>query len=380
MSTSNKDNRKINVQANGIRDSEINIAGGDITNISSSISGKSENHNTLFDGEQSISQPVGKRLEDGFEYDVFISYSHSNKKWVQGWLLPHLRRAGVKVCIDQDCFEPGAPIITEIERATLVSRKTLLVLTPNYLKSEWTELETILTASQDPAARRRKLLPVMIEKCELTLRLKALSYMDFTNQQITKEQMDRLIASLLPDQHVVNSIDKDVYSLTKRFHPSDENDLGDEIHFQLTDLKSTPTNLPKRIVAQCASWRRQLSEAEYNLHLIEERLSEYVESTSTPLDLVKRKRQLEQHIVELTAMIAENCAKHAERQPDIKELNPNRNDQLTALREQLLIHQKNLAQSEIQAAKFGSLDVPLRLLNQIDDEKQKIAHLENLLK
>jgi hypothetical protein len=48
-------------------------------------------------------------------YDVFISYSHRNKDWVRGWLVPQLKNAGLKVCIDHESFEPGAPSVTENE-------------------------------------------------------------------------------------------------------------------------------------------------------------------------------------------------------------------------------------------------------------------------
>jgi hypothetical protein len=402
MSTSNENNNKMSVKATGVRNSQVNIAGGNITNISNSAPSKLEN-TELPEVAQSLSGQVDQRSEDGYSYDVFISYSHFNKKWVWGWLLPRLRKAGIRVCIDLDSFEPGAPVITEIERAIMVSRKVLLVLTPSYVKSEWTELENILTASQDPAARKRRLLPIMVEKCELPLRLRALTYMDFMNQQITKEQMDRLIASLLPKQSVSNSTDKDVYSLTESFRPSDENDLGDDNHFQLKGLKSTTISLPKSHAAQCASWQRQLSEYEYSLRLIEERISEHVESTYIPLDLVKRKRQVEQRIIELTAIIVENCSGYAEKQEETGGFESNGADmgslleatdlppvqrrldvattaQIQSLKEKLLIHQKNLAQLEIQAAKCGRIDVPLRLLNQIDDEKQEIQRIEGLLK
>ena len=35
-----------------------------------------------------------------YRYDVFISYSHADKAWVHGELLPRLEEAGLKVCID----------------------------------------------------------------------------------------------------------------------------------------------------------------------------------------------------------------------------------------------------------------------------------------
>ena len=46
-----------------------------------------------------------------YRYDVFISYSHADKAWVSGELLPRLEEAGLKVCIDQRDFRPGAPSV-----------------------------------------------------------------------------------------------------------------------------------------------------------------------------------------------------------------------------------------------------------------------------
>ena len=43
-----------------------------------------------------------------YRYDVFISYSHVDKAWVNGELLPRLEEAGLKVCIDQRDFRPGS--------------------------------------------------------------------------------------------------------------------------------------------------------------------------------------------------------------------------------------------------------------------------------
>jgi len=51
--------------------------------------------------------------------------------------------------------------------------------------------------------------------------------------------------------------------------------------------------------AQLASWRVQWSNYRENLMLIEERMSEFVEFTAVPLQLVRSKRQTETHIAEL---------------------------------------------------------------------------------
>jgi hypothetical protein len=102
-----------------------------------------------------------------FRYHAFISYSHRNRDWVRSWLVPQLKHAGIKICIDYESFEPGAPSFTEMERAVLQSRKTILVLTPEYLQSEWTEFENILVQTLDPAAHQRRLIPVLLLGCDL---------------------------------------------------------------------------------------------------------------------------------------------------------------------------------------------------------------------
>lgn len=51
--------------------------------------------------------------------------------------------------------------------------------------------------------------------------------------------------------------------------------------------------------AQSASWQRQLASFRQNLILIEERMSEYIEFTAIPLQLIKTKQQTEARIAEL---------------------------------------------------------------------------------
>ena len=75
-----------------------------------------------------------------YTYDVFISYSHHDEEWVEEALLPRLEAAGLKVCIDFRDFRLGAPSVMEMERAVLDSHRTVLVLTPNYVQSQWADV------------------------------------------------------------------------------------------------------------------------------------------------------------------------------------------------------------------------------------------------
>lgn len=133
-----------------------------------------------------------------FKYDVFISYSHRNKEWVRDWLVPRLKNAGLKVCIDHESFAPGAPLLTEMERAVVYSRKTVAVLTPAYVVrgSGWTEFENILVQTLDPAAHQRRLIPLLLERCELPVRLGYLTAIDFTRATEHEAGRERLVSAL----------------------------------------------------------------------------------------------------------------------------------------------------------------------------------------
>jgi hypothetical protein len=117
--------------------------------------------------------------ETDFKYDVFISYSHKDEEWAVNILLPALENAGLGVCIDYRDFDAGRPSIVNMEDAVDESRHTVLVLTPNWTGSEWTDFEAVLTQTDDPAGRRQKLIPIMLEKCAPPKRVRSLTYVDF---------------------------------------------------------------------------------------------------------------------------------------------------------------------------------------------------------
>ncbi len=133
-----------------------------------------------------------------FNYDVFISYSHADKAWVRGELLKRLEAGGLRACIDTRDFRPGAPIVKEMERAVLTSRRTLIVLTPSYLKSAWTEFETLLLQTLDPANQNLRLLPLLKEKCDVPLRIRYLGYVDFVDEP--ESAWERLLSALSAPQ------------------------------------------------------------------------------------------------------------------------------------------------------------------------------------
>ncbi len=140
-----------------------------------------------------------------YVYDVFISYSQTDQPWVLNELLPMLEQVGIRY-IEQFQFELGRPKLDEIERAIKESRRTLLVLTPSYLKDTWGQFDSILVGSYGLDLGRWPAIPAIKEPCELPARLRALvsvdlhSTNDYSWQRLITALSSPLIFSSLSEQ------------------------------------------------------------------------------------------------------------------------------------------------------------------------------------
>ena len=88
--------------------------------------------------------------EDGSDdfdkpYDVFISYSNEDKDLVEEKLVPALEDQNsdltYRCLVHVRDFIPGRPIMDQIVNAVDSSKCTLIVLSKNYLQSDWGRLE-----------------------------------------------------------------------------------------------------------------------------------------------------------------------------------------------------------------------------------------------
>ncbi len=140
-------------------------------------------------------------MVNGFEYDVFVSYRRAEPDlgWVHSRLVPRLRADGLLVCLDDDCFRLGAPLILEMERAVQSSRYTLAVLTPRYVLSNFTELETVLAEHLGLERTERRLLAVMRERTRPRLGIRTRMSLDMTDDAEFEAAAARLCAQLRQD-------------------------------------------------------------------------------------------------------------------------------------------------------------------------------------
>ena len=133
-----------------------------------------------------------------FGYDVFVSYRRAepDRGWVHGRLVPRLRLDGLLVCIDDDSFRLGAPLVLEMERAVQASRYTLAVLTPRYLMSNFTELENVLAEHLGLERTEPRLVVVVRELTRPRLSMRARLSLDMTDDAEFEAASVRLCAQL----------------------------------------------------------------------------------------------------------------------------------------------------------------------------------------
>jgi AAA-like domain/TIR domain len=131
-----------------------------------------------------------------YVYDLFISYSADDREWVLGTLLPKLSAANLKVSVSDHDFDIGVPRLINIERAVTQSRYILLILTPEWVESEWAEFEGILAQTKGATSRRWPVLPLQLKPCTLPDRIASLTFADFTRPAEWAHELARLIRQI----------------------------------------------------------------------------------------------------------------------------------------------------------------------------------------
>jgi toll-like receptor 13 len=72
-----------------------------------------------------------------FMYDAFISYANEDLRFILDVMMPKLEGHGLKLCLHDKDFLPGNNIADNILQAIRDSRKTVAVISEQFLKSEW---------------------------------------------------------------------------------------------------------------------------------------------------------------------------------------------------------------------------------------------------
>jgi hypothetical protein len=129
-------------------------------------------------------------------YDFFLSYRHLEPD--RGFaleLLERLEGAGFSGAIDVRDFAPNAHFLAEMERCVKESRYVLCFVTRQYIQSDHTVEEAVLSKTLDLAERTLRVVPLIFEPVELPVWMHGLSGVDFTESSVV-DPFERLRALL----------------------------------------------------------------------------------------------------------------------------------------------------------------------------------------
>ncbi len=111
--------------------------------------------------------------------DFFISYTGRDRGWAE-WIAWQLKDAGYSVVLQAWNFRPGQNFVLKMHKASKDSKRTIAVLSPDYLKATFTQPEWAAAFRQDPQGEKGTLLPIHVRECRKQLKglLGPIAYID----------------------------------------------------------------------------------------------------------------------------------------------------------------------------------------------------------
>ena len=76
---------------------------------------------------------------------------------------------------------PGSNFVLDMHNATTLAERTILVLSPSYLNSLFTQPEWAAFFAKDPTGEKYLVVPVLVQDCELKGLLSQIVYIDLRN-------------------------------------------------------------------------------------------------------------------------------------------------------------------------------------------------------
>ncbi|MGH9835913.1 MAG: TIR domain-containing protein, partial [Blastocatellia bacterium] len=113
--------------------------------------------------------------------DFFISYNKADRDMAV-WIAQQLEEAGYDTVIQAEDMPPGSNFVREMDKGCKEAKQIILALSPDYLKSEYTQPEWHAFFSKDPTGDKRLLIPVRVRECKVEGLLKQIVYIDLVGK------------------------------------------------------------------------------------------------------------------------------------------------------------------------------------------------------
>ena len=141
-----------------------------------------------------------KNSETKFSYDAFVSFNKADKDFTERLVRKieseELDGRKLKCFYSEWDIQPGENILLKIEQAQMESRFIVLVMSPEWLKSDWTTLERVIPVYEDPSGLKGRIIPIMKRKCEPPPSLRILKWIDYSAKSSFANQTKSLIARI----------------------------------------------------------------------------------------------------------------------------------------------------------------------------------------
>ncbi|KAI8786676.1 toll receptor 4 [Biomphalaria glabrata] len=141
-------------------------------------------------------------------YDVYISMTETSnaEKFVYKELRPKLEDLGFSMYIQARDSSPGEVLSESIVHAVEKSRCTIMIITPDYIKNEWSRFEYLI-AQHETLKLNQKIIPIILEQVDQTNMDKALKHIIYSVKCLKHPYM-KLVQSLEPNpkKSCVNSV------------------------------------------------------------------------------------------------------------------------------------------------------------------------------
>lgn len=132
---------------------------------------------------------MGENLSETTPKDFFISYSSADRLWAE-WIVWHLEQAGYSVELPDFGLQSGYNFALNIDNITREAKRIIAILSPNYIRSLYSQLDWALTIKRDARAKQGLVLLVHVEECKHILKdiLGSVKFINVVAQDSSKVQ------------------------------------------------------------------------------------------------------------------------------------------------------------------------------------------------
>ncbi len=130
--------------------------------------------------------------------DFFISYNKADVHWAMG-IGDWLDQSGFSTILQAQDFVAGSNFVSEMHKAVQRGKRTLAVLSPDYLGAKFPEAEWAAAFAKDPTGENRTLITVRVRDCKPPGLLASIVYIDLVGlnpNDAQKKLLSEIRASL----------------------------------------------------------------------------------------------------------------------------------------------------------------------------------------